>query len=570
MWFFWKNNRNYFIILALFTLLSSAIVMAYPLVFKYIIDSLIMRMEIKENNYFIKIILILIPIGILRSIANFYPAIRAKLNLKFEMDLREYYFGEILKKGFNFFQRFRTGDIVTRLTEDISEFPKLSWILCSAIFRAVESAGKFLTCIILMAIINWKLSLVSITPLPVMLIIFSKLRHKLSLYWESFREEVSKTESQIETSLSGIRIIKAFRAEKIESNNFEARLNERIKIEERLIRLMTLLESIYEDIGVVGQSLVILYGGFLVIKPSPELTLGEFYAFYIYMSMLLWPLLDIPNLFVLGKQSFTLIDREEEMYHFEKENHVRNEGETLDNIESVELKNVCFSYDGNDTFKLKDINLKIRKGESVAIVGKIGSGKSTIVRIASGILKPQSGEILINKKRLSKIDMKGFWAKTAVVEQEPHLFSETIAENITFGRLIKDGDIERAIEISALSDDIRIFPDGLLTKVDLKGGSLSGGQKQRLSLARAIVNNPSLLLMDDITSNLDAKCERRVIEELSHLMSNRITLIVTKNNKILSGATRVILIDNGKIIDEGRDEELAARSSLYRRLVGIK
>ena len=236
-----------------------------------------------------------------------YPGARAVVNSKLEMDVREFYFAEVLRKSQRFFQRFRTGDLVTRLTDDIGGFPKIAWFCCSGIFRAVESIGKFAFCISFMLLLNWKLALISTIPLPIMLGIFYYLRRELSKRSLDRQQMISTTNDSLEAAFSGIRILKAFNGVDGQVAQFQGVLDKRIDVELSVTKLWVGMRNMYEGIQHTGHILVIIVGGILVIRG--ETSYGTFYAFYLYQGLLLQPLLDIPNLFVTARQAYACIDR---------------------------------------------------------------------------------------------------------------------------------------------------------------------------------------------------------------------------------------------------------------------
>ena len=350
IWNFWRPHRPWIYVLLFLTLLSSAVTIGFPLVFKYLIDILTTALDdaspdmASETTWMlVKMIAV---IGLARSIVNLYPGTRAMLNAKLEMDIRTHYFSAIIEKGHKFFRKFRTGDLVTRLMDDIGAFPKIAWFSCSGVFRAIESSSKFIFCIAIMLYMNWQLALISIVPLPLMLYIFYRVRSALSKRSREQQEIISRTNELLEAAFSGVRILKAFSGERNQARAFRKILDERIGVELNVTKLWMGIMNLFWAIEFVGQIIVIAAGGIMVINGS--LTLGEFYAFYIYLLLFLHPMMDIPHLFVTSRQAFACIDREIEIEETPGGTEGAYEGTgRLGKIEKIELKGVRFSYNGD-------------------------------------------------------------------------------------------------------------------------------------------------------------------------------------------------------------------------------
>ena len=421
IWRFWQPHLPWLWVLFFLTVLSSAVTFAYPLLFKYLIDGLTKALaesnpEIAESTTW-KLVMMAAGIGLARSLAYLYPGFRAMLNARLEMGVREHYFGQILSKGFRFFQKFRTGDLVTRLTDDIGGFPKIAWFSCSGIFRAVESFSKFLVCIVIMLTINWKLALLSVTPLPIMLTIFYFIRTEMGRRAMERQRIISRTNDALESSFSGVRILKAFRGEANQARQFRTILDERIVIETKLLKLWMGMMNLYWAIQFAGQIIVVLAGGIMVIQN--ELTLGDFYAFYIYLSLFLQPLMDIPHLFITSRQAFACIDREIEIEETAGGTEAQSGGvQPLVRIDEMELDSACFKYEDNLPPALNEISIKLRRGERAAVVGAVGSGKTTLVKLAAGILPPNEGELRINGQPLSHYNPEQFRARIGYIRRK--------------------------------------------------------------------------------------------------------------------------------------------------------
>ncbi len=566
IWRFWRPHRLWLILLAFLTLLSSAVTIGYPLVFKYLIDVLNSSASMANPQYATqttwRLIGVIAIIGLARSMAYLYPGFRAMLNAKLEMDVRKLYFSIIIEKGYKFFQKFRTGDLVTRLTDDIGGWPKIAWFMCSGIFRAIESSSKFIFCVIFMLLINWKLTLLAVTPLSVMLYLFYLIRIELGNRARERQKVISRTNDALESAFSGIRILKAFNAEANQANRFKDLLDERIGVELRLLRLWMGVSNLYFGVEFVGQIIVIVAGGIMVINGT--LSLGGLYAFYVYLSLLFQPLMDIPNLFVTARQAFASIDREIEI----EETPGGTEGvytgtQAIDGIHSVTLKDVEFSYDRSYQTGIRGVNLEIARGRRVALVGIVGSGKSTILKLVAGLLPPTSGEILVNGKPLTSLALSEYRGLVGYIPQDANLFSETVRDNVNFGREVSESEFIRALELAQVKDEMEALPKGFDQVLGQRGLTVSGGQKQRLAIARALVGKPDVLLMDDCTASLDAENERNFWENLKSHFPDTACIIVTHRLATARQADLICVIKEGRIIASGSHDELVRTCEDY-------
>ncbi|MBN2082810.1 ABC transporter ATP-binding protein [bacterium] len=557
-------------LLFLMTLLSSAVALAFPRVIGYLVDAvngLSPKTTPQEAHHLALVyILILAGVGLARTLAHFYPATRALVNCKIEVDVRQRYFSQIVDKGFRFFNKFRTGDLVTRLTDDIGGFPKIAWFCCSGIFRAVESASKFLFCVLFMLTMNWQLTLLIIIPLPVMLFIFYRVRMALTKRSLERQKIISTTNDALESSFSGIRILKAFRGETEQSKRFDTILRERIEVEFRLMKLWMMMHNTFMGVQFLGQIIVVIAGGLMVINNT--ITIGELTAFFVYVGMLLPPMMDIPNLFVTSRTAFACIDREIEIEETPGGTENYGQGrEQLERFESIQLTGAGFSYDDKLAETLSGIDLEIKRGERVAIVGAVGSGKTTLLKLISGLLPSTAGMILLNGRPLSQFDLASLRARCGYIPQEATLFSESVVENVSFGRDLAQAQIDDALRLAQVYDEMTALPEGLKQVLGQKGLSISGGQKQRLAIARALAGGPELLLMDDCTSALDAENERAFWDEFTRRHPDAACLIVTHRLATARQADVIYVLDKGRIAGRGSHEELLASCEQYRNML---
>ncbi len=601
-WIFsqYRERKGLIFVLFLLTVLSTIVSVLFPLGFKYIIDALVQDLKLFKDGkidmavafaHRNRMLVLFFLLGIAGWFRGFYPYLRGRMNTIFERVFRERYFDEILEKGHRFFLHFRTGDLVTRLTEDVKNFPPgLSWLCCSGIFRAVNSSSTIFFCLLSMFFLNVKLTLLSIIPLPILLYIFHTLETTIENRFKKLQQGISETNDFLESAYSGIKIVKSFNAEEPQCDRFGALMQRRIGLETDVIKIEGLFAVYFQFLIHVGQVLVLLFGGIMVIRGT--LSIGDYYAFFSYLGMIVFPLIDIPMLLVTLAQSFVAIDRLEEINEVDAEWRDERSGTVpVKDFQSLETRKATFRFREppkkesdqpkiddkapgkpgdpvrpSEPFSLKEIDLKIDRGEKVAVVGRIGTGKTTLLNLVSGILAPDSGQILVNGIPFAELEKRSFRERVGYIQQEPVVFSETVSANIDFWRGSTTDWIGRCAELAQMDEEIKGFPNGFQEKVGQRGVTLSGGQRQRLSVARALAGKPELLLMDDITSSLDAENELQLWSDLKKEFPGVTCLIVTHRLSSAQHADRIILLDDGRIAGQGTHEELMGSNKIYQEL----
>jgi len=566
LWRYWRPHRHILVALAFFTLVSTTVAVAYPLVFRWVLDRVAGVFEAGAAADVGRVMLALLVILVGNFVARLYPAARAMMNARLERDIRDDVFAEIMNKDYRFHHRFLTGDVVTRLTDDLNEFPKVAWFGCSGIFRAVESGSRLIFCVVAMVVMSPKLTALSVIPLPIMMWIFYGLRHRMRHYMEAAQQSVSKTNNLLESVFTGIRIVKAFSAERAQSGRLSDILRERLETLLGLVKLQIVMFSLDNFAARVCQMVVIAYGGFLVIRG--ELTIGTIYAFYVYLDMLTGPMMDVPFVFMTGQQAFVSIDRVEEVRTFpvvEK----RPAGAPLEGVGEIAFDGVSFSYDGSRK-NLDGVSFRAKAGTRVAVVGPVACGKSTVLKLLAGIMGPTEGRILVDGRPLGECDWDSYRRSLGYVPQEALLFSQSIEDNVLFDRR-PDGDpavwARHCLSVAQMDADLAALPGGVSTVVGQKGALVSGGQKQRIAIARALAGKPRVLLLDDCTAALDAHNEARFWSRLDEEFGDVICFVVSHRLSTIRLADTVLVLDNGRLVDHGTHDELVARSAVYREFL---
>jgi ATP-binding cassette subfamily B protein len=568
----WRPHKRWLLLLGAFTVVSGGVTLVYPLVLESTIDAAVDSMRARgAAGVGARIFFVLGLVWLGRFVAGFYPALRAYMNLRFESAIRSEAFARVLEKDYRFQRAFRTGDLVTRLTDDIGEYLKIAWFLCSGIFRAIDSGAKALLSAGAMVLLEPRLAAISIAPLPLMIYAFHIVRRRLTEAIERQQRAISRTNDQLEAAFSGIKIVKAFSAEDGQRRKLAEILDGRIGAQIGVVRLSLLLQAADALAARAGQAIALAFGGVLVARG--ELAFGTLYAFYVYLDMLVHPLQDLPVLFVSARQAFVSVRRIEEVRRFPAERISGTEARPAPLAgEEFSLENVSFTYEGAPRPALDGVSLTVRRGERVAVVGAVGSGKSTLAKVLAGLLSPERGEVRADGRPAREIGWRALRERLGYVPQEPHLFSMTLRENVALGALEGEraGAVAGALAIAQLEEDLARLPAGAETPVGEKGGSISGGQRQRVAIARALARRPALLILDDATAALDARNEERFWTALDRALPEVATLVVTNRVATLRRATRVVFLDRGRIVAEGPHVALAARSPAYRELLALE
>jgi ATP-binding cassette subfamily B protein len=494
----------------------------------------------------------------------FVQSHRAWMNLKLEWLFRQDAFDRITGQGPDFFVRFRTGDLVTRMTDDVAE--KLSWFACSGVFRFYEALVMAALIIVMMVSIDPVMTLWSAGPLPILILVFFKASSLLDRRYDRLQKRISDFNDIMEACYSGIRVVKAYVREKAQQGLFDKSARDRRAAEIDAVKITTVVDSLYNYIWQLGIIIVLLAGGYLLI--DGRLSHGDLAVFIYYVVWLVFPMFDIGQFLVKSRQSAVSINR---LVELEKvppmiadQGRRRLDG---DMAGPLAFDHVVFGFSGTGRHIIQDVTMTIPVGQTVAIVGRVGSGKSWLLKMIPRLVDPTGGAILLDGHDLRRFELADLRRNIGYVPQEPILFSDTVRNNILFGR----DDIPRerldwAVEVAQLAEDVAGFPKGLDTFIGTRGMTISGGQKQRLALARALVGQPKILILDDCTSALDSRTEAALWRRLEEDRPERTTLMVTHRPDTLQQADMIYLMEDGQVAESGTHGELMAREGLYHRI----
>jgi ABC-type multidrug transport system fused ATPase/permease subunit len=555
-WFapYWrKQGRGMALVLAL-TALGVAASTTYPLLFKFVLDGLTEGDPLSARQW----VLALLGAGILQQVLQWrLPRSRAAANLGNAMEIRLTLFRRVLRKTASFFSRFRSGDLVTRLTDDIDQEDKLAWYSCSGVFRPIEAGLRLVFALIVMMSLDWRLTLMSVAPLPLVVWLMTRTEHLQERHYSERQKRTSETVDVLESAFSGVRIVLAYAAEHAQRGLFQAALDKRVRSEKNVLTLRAVLEGLGALLNQSGVIIVLFAGGLYLMQG--RITLGDFYAFVAYLGSLTGPLWTISWFFVSTNVVSSSVDR---MVQMEETPEREPGGARPSSTDTLALEELRFAWSPDAPPLLDGVDLLLRRGETVAVVGPVGCGKSTLLELAAGIQDPGGGAVRLDGLPVASLAPEVRSRRLGWVPQESLLFSGEVLENVVLGRpAVSRGDVDTALAAACVETE---FPPE--RRIEQRGVGLSGGQRGRVSLARAIATGPDFLLLDDATSALDAATEQRFWERLRRHLPRTGVLVATHREATARAADRVLWLEGGRFIHEGRHDELLAGLPGYREL----
>ena len=496
---------------------------------------------------------------------------------RIEVDLRDHFFRHLLTLDASFYDRNRTGDLMSRATNDTQAVRQAAG---PAVMYAVNTAVGFVLAIAVMLLISPRLTAFTMIPmllLPPLVIGFGRIIHKR---FERIQEHFSTMSTMVQENLTGVRIVRAYGQEVGQANQFDALNEEYRRRNVRLARAAGLFHPLLQLISGVAMLIVLWVGGQEVM--AGRITLGDLVAFFFYLGLLIWPMIAlgwVVNLFQRGAASMGRLNA---ILEAESTIAVPTEPTSVTGVRGeVEFRNVSFRYPDTDRLVLEDATFRVRAGETVAVVGPTGSGKSTLISLLARIRDTSGGEILLDGVPLTNYDPTELRRVIGVVPQDPFLFSETIEENIGLGlpdlvfpsaadvTPVEDPDeaITEAAKVAQLHDSIIDFPHQYGTLLGERGINLSGGQKQRATLARAVARNPKILVLDDALSAVDTHTEAKILGDLRRVMEGRTSFIISHRVSAVMGADLILVLDEGRIVERGTHPQLLAAGGTYATLL---
>lgn len=535
----------------------------------------------------LKFVCVAIVVSVLLSNLFRYFSQRIMENLRIYtlLNLRRTVFNNVMNLHLGYFSNERKGDILSKISADVQV---VQFSVTGTLQVAFKEPFQLITYLVFLFVISVKLTLFSMLIIPVSAFVISRIVKRLKEQAAESQQTYGNMISNLDEALSGIKIIKAFNAATFIKNRFDRENKEYSRITRSMAKRQQMASPVSEFLGVLMVAGIVLYGGSLIIKGQGSLSADNFIVYIAMFSQIMRPAKAISDSFsnihsgiAAGERVLALIDEKPLIVD------APNATELTGFEDKVKFENVSFAYAvkpgvtqaaGTDKqpvetekYVLKNLNLEIPKGKTVALVGPSGGGKSTLMDLLPRFSEPQSGTISIDGKNIQTVTMESLRALMGIVNQESILFNDSIFNNIAFGKPdVTMEEVEAAARIANAHNFIMDTPNGYQTNTGDRGTKLSGGQRQRICIARAVLNNPPIMLLDEATSALDTESEKLVQEALNNLMKNRTSLIIAHRLSTIQNADVIIVLENGCIVERGSHTELLQNNGLYKKLIDMQ
>lgn len=509
---------------------------------------------------------LIIAAALLQGIARTYSrALIFNAGRNVEYDLRNDLFAHLQKLPPAFYHKQRTGDLMSRVINDISA---VRVMLGPGILNFVNAPLYYVYAVALMLSMDVRMTLAALAPFPLLMYVARKFRGRILKTSLEVQQQMSGLSSHVQENLSGMHVVKAYAQEDFQTQQFTG-LNKDYEVKSmEMAKMRGIVNPVMQGINGLTVLIVIWYGGVRVLRG--DLLVADIVAFIAYLNVLAWPTAAFGWMLSLVERGRAAMRRLEEILDSKPEivDDAARAG-TSALRQGIEFRDVSFAYDRerNGHGALEGVDFKLPVGRTVGLVGRVGSGKSTLAQLVPRLFDVSSGAILMDGRDIRELSLGDLRKTIGYVPQEPFLFSTSLKGNLTFGREdCSAEELTRAVQIAKLDRDLQIFPQGLDTMVGERGVTLSGGQKQRATLARALITDPPVLILDDCLSSVDAQTEAEILHELRAILKEKTCLIISHRISAVKDADEILVLDEGKIIERGSHDELARRGGVYAEL----
>ncbi len=528
----------------------------------YLVEPVLNKIFVEKNEKLLYLLpCAIIAIYVIKNIGTFMQAyFTAYIGQDTIRRFREKMVANLLNLDMDFFNEFRTGELISRTTNDID---RIRSIVSSMI---PELTREFITIIGLLCVVIYqspKLAFFALVVMPVAIYPISRLAKRMKKISKQSQEKTSDITSALSEIFTNIEIIKANNAQKYEHSRFVDENNKFFRLNLKSVKIEQLVSPLMETIGSIGVAAVIIIGGKDVI--DGHINMGAFFSFLTALFMLYTPLKRIVNIY--NKMQDAIAASERTFFLMDKVSQIKDgQKELNEEINLIKFKGVRLNY--GDKEVLKGINLEANKSEFIALVGSSGGGKSSLMNLLMRFYDVNGGEILINGTNLKDIKIHSLRQNIGLVTQRVYIFNDTVAKNVAYGREFNEDAVINALKLANAYEFVSKLDDGINTILNEFGTNLSGGQRQRIAIARALYQNPQILIFDEATSALDNESEKEITKAINNLRSKKIIFVIAHRLSTVENADKIAVLSDGKIIDSGSDEELSKRNEIYARLKG--
>jgi len=528
----------------------------------YLVEPVLNKIFVEKNEKLLYILpCAIIAIYVIKNIGTFMQAyFTAYIGQDTIRRFREKMVANLLNLDMDFFNEFRTGELISRTTNDID---RIRSIVSSMI---PELTREFITIIGLLCVVIYqspKLAFFALVVMPVAIYPISRLAKRMKKISKQSQEKTSDITSALSEIFTNIEIIKANNAQEYEHSRFVDENNKFFRLNLKSVKIEQLVSPLMETIGSIGVAAVIIIGGKDVI--DGHINMGAFFSFLTALFMLYTPLKRIVNIY--NKMQDAIAASERTFFLMDKVSQIKDgEKELNEEINLIKFNDVRLNY--GDKEVLKGINLEANKSEFIALVGSSGGGKSSLMNLLMRFYDVNGGEILINGTNLKDIKIHSLRQNIGLVTQRVYIFNDTVAKNVAYGREFNEDAVINALKLANAYEFVSKLDNGINTILNEFGTNLSGGQRQRIAIARALYQNPQILIFDEATSALDNESEKEITKAINNLRSKKIIFVIAHRLSTVENADKIAVLSDGKIIDSGSDEELSKRNEIYARLKG--
>ncbi len=546
----------------IFAIIGMALASGGTAVSAYLVEPVLNKIFVEKNEKLLYILpCAIIAIYVIKNIGTFMQAyFTAYIGQDTIRRFREKMVANLLNLDMDFFNEFRTGELISRTTNDID---RIRSIVSSIIPELTRESVTIIGLLCVVVYQSPKLAFFALVVMPVAIYPISRLAKRMKKISKQSQEKTSDITSALSEIFTNIEIIKANNAQEYEHSRFVDENNKFFRLNLKSVKIEQLVSPLMETIGSIGVAAVIIIGGKDVI--DGHINMGAFFSFLTALFMLYTPLKRIVNIY--NKMQDAIAASERTFFLMDKVSQIKDgQKELNEEINLIKFKGVRLSY--GDKEVLKGINLEANKSEFIALVGSSGGGKSSLMNLLMRFYDVNGGEILINGTNLKDIKIHSLRQNIGLVTQRVYIFNDTVAKNVAYGREFNEDAVINALELANAYEFVSKLDNGINTILNEFGTNLSGGQRQRIAIARALYQNPQILIFDEATSALDNESEKEITKAINNLRSKKIIFVIAHRLSTVENADKIAVLSDGKIIDSGSDEELSKRSEIYARLKG--